>query len=852
MEFIKIKNLRFTYPGRSVPSLDNISLDIKRGEFVLICGKSGCGKTTLLRHLKPLIAPGGILEGQIMTDGTNILDLSPEKQAKDIGYVFQNPDDSIVCDKVWHELAFGLESLGTPKNEIRTRVAEMASFFGIQNWYHGDVDKLSGGQKQLLNLASVMVLQPSLLILDEPTAQLDPVSAREFLDIVSKINKELGITVILSEHRLEDAMSLCDRVVVMESGRVIANSDAKTVGEILKNEKNDMFLALPAPMRVYYSVNETGISPVTVREGREWLLKQRLTPVEFEKSQAPCGESVIELKDVWFRYEKTLPDILKSASLKVRSGEIYAIVGGNGSGKSTLLSVISGINKPYRGRVKINDGKRVSALSQNPKSLFAHETVLDDLNEMTDDDKFISEIADICGITHFLNSHPYDLSGGEIQRAALAKVLLSKPDILLLDEPTKALDAHFKIRLGELLKSLAENGTGIIMVSHDIDFCAKYGDRAAMFFDGSVLSEDSPRLFFAQKSFYTTAAGRMSRGILNEAVLDDDIIMALGGDKQEFENITAIPFADKPLIKKEKKKHLKKINVLWSVLFAVLFGFIQRCCSFEDYSIQSYSLQILSIVFLGISLLFILPESKSFEVKTYRQKISKITFFSAITVLLLVPLTIYAGIRFFGDRKYYFISLLIITEIMLPFIFGFEKKKPKAKEIVLIAVLCATGVAGRIVFAFLPQFKPLIALVVISGICFGAETGFLVGAITAFASNFYFTHGPWTPWQMFVFGLIGFLSGVLFKYGIIRKNRISITIFGFLSALIIYGGIMNPASVIMWQGSINLSMLWSSIVMGFPVDLIQATATAFFLWFGAEPMIDKLERVKTKYYIKKQ
>lgn len=856
MENIKIQNLTFTYPNSEVPALNDVSLSVNTGEFVCICGKSGCGKTSLLRQLKPLIAPSGNRSGQIIIDGVEISKLTQKKQAQDIGFVFQNPDETIVCDKVWHELAFGLESLGIEKNEIRARVAEMASFFGIQDWYYKNVNELSGGQKQLLNLASVMVMQPSILVLDEPTSQLDPISARGFLDTVSKINREFGMTVILSEHRLEDALPICDRVVVMDKGKIIADGEAGSVGNTLKEMKSDMFLAIPTPMRVYYSLENGGESPVTVRDGREWLSKIDVNNIKFEETKEQNTDVAVQIKDVWFRYEKNLPDVLKGTSLEVKKGELYAIVGGNGTGKTTLLSVVSGINTPYRGKIKVKEGEKISSLSQNPKSLFAHKTVFADLKEMlgkNHSDKKVYDIADLCGITEFLHSHPYDLSGGEQQRAALAKVLLSEPDILLLDEPTKGLDAHFKNRFAKILQSLKDSGVTIIMVSHDIEFCAKYADRVAMFFDGGIVSENSPRAFFSGKSFYTTAANRMSRSVLKNAILAEDIILAIGGSEYETHELSIPPVLKKAEQKDEPTKKYNKMNILWSIIFAAMFCFVQRLCNFEDYSIKSYIIQIVSIVFLGIAIFFILPKRKWKAPKLQAEKPNyKNAVFSAIIIFFLVPFTIYAGIRFFGDRKYYFISMLIILEIILPFIFGFEFRKPKARELVLIAVLCAIGVAGRIAFAFLPQFKPVIALVIISGACFGGESGFLVGCITAFASNFYFTQGPWTPWQMFAFGLIGFLAGVIFKCGIVRKSKLNLSIFGFISAVVIYGGIMNPASVIMWQGTITLPMIWSSIALGFPLDLIHGVATVFFLWLGAEPMIEKLERVKIKYGIFKQ
>ena len=436
----------------------------------------------------------------------------------------QDVENQIVTDKVWHELAFGLESLGVPTNEIRTRVSEMAEFFGITDWFYKKVSDLSGGEKQLLNLASVMVMNPDVLILDEPTSQLDPISASEFLRTVEKINRELATTVILSEHRLEEAFVMADRVVVMDNGEIIADDTPKNVGKILKKNNHDMVSALPTPLRV--------ADVLTVREGRIWLEEfsktntvdeGRIFRVRETNSCKPC----IEAKDVWFRYEKNKPDVIKGLSLKINKGEIYAILGGNGTGKTTALSLIGGINRPYGGKVKVSG--KVGMLPQNPQLLFTEKTVLDDLRQMKADDGVLSQMIEVCELKNVLNQHPYDLSGGEAQRAALAKVLLTQPEILLLDEPTKGLDAHFKDKLADVLRELTKNGVTVVMVSHDVEFCAKYSDHCSMFFDGSITATATPRELFKNNTFYTTSANRMAKTVIPDAILAEDIILACGG-----------------------------------------------------------------------------------------------------------------------------------------------------------------------------------------------------------------------------------------------------------------------------------------------------------------------------------
>ena len=863
VEKIKIKNLIFSYPNSEKTALNDINLTVNQGEFVTICGKSGCGKSTLLRHLKPILTPHGKTSGEIYFDGKSIYDLSDREQAENIGFVMQNPDNQTVPEKVWHELVFGLESLGINSAEIRSKAAEMASFFGIQNWFYENVANLSGGQKQILNLASVMVMNPTLLLLDEPSSQLDPISAHDFFTMLERINTELGVTIILSEHNLSEVFPLSDKVVVMEDGKITAENTPYKIGEELK--QNSMFAALPTPTKIYYSLgNNSGNCPITIRDGHKWLEKQQINEhFEFKSEKNRINtEPILELKDVWFRYEKNSDDILKGLSFKVHENEFYAIVGGNGVGKSTALSVISKINKPYRGKVFINDDTKVAVMPQNPQSLFLKKSVLEELYDAVFDvekekrKNEIEYVIKLCELDNLLENHPYDLSGGEQQRVALAKMLLRKPDLLVLDEPTKGLDACFKRKLATILKSLQKNGMTVLMVTHDIEFCAEYADICAMFFDGKIVSEAPPRKFFAENNFYTTSAKRMADGIIENAVLDKDIIRALGGEAEDLTetNDELNYILPKKTVIKQGKKEYKKLNVhnvVLGIVFVILFVMTQClfCGRYDNW--KNYVAQTISILFIAAAMFNLIPrkklEKELIQNEKSKRKILKRTKIATLLILFLIPLTIFIGIYYLGDKKYYFISLLIILETMIPFGFAFENRKPKAREVVIISALCAIGVAGRTAFFMLPQFKPVAAIVIISGVAFGGETGFLVGAITAFVSNFFFGQGPWTPWQMFSFGIIGFLAGIMFQKGILRKTKTDMCLFGFVATFVIYGGIMNPASVIMWQSNININMVLSSYVMGMPFDFIHAVSTVFFLFFAAEPMLEKLERIKIKY-----
>lgn len=559
METFRIEQLAFSYPNMEKLALKNINLTIDSGEFVVICGKSGCGKSTLIRHLKTVLTPYGKREGDIYFQG-KLLDLVDDRtQSSQIGYVLQSPENQIVTDKVWHELAFGLESLGYDNNTIRLRVAEMASFFGIQTWFRKNVTELSGGQKQLLNLASIMAMQPSVLILDEPTSQLDPITASDFLKTIKKINEELGITIVMVEHDLEEVFNMADRIILMDAGEVIIDDKPKNVGKKVKQLMPDMFEAMPSPIKIASSlnINET---PITVKEGRyfinELFVNEEVayTRVEDNKeyNNMYSEKAAIKMKDVWFKYEKDGNDIVKDLNFEVKEGEFFCVVGGNGTGKSTTVSLICGINKPYRGKVELFEknikeyknkelfNNNIAILPQDPQSLFVKNTVEKDLYEMfpklgmSKREKInkIAKISKLVEIEDLLNHHPYDLSGGEQQRSALAKVLLLEPKLLILDEPTKGLDAHFKVKFAKIINKLIENKVTVVMVSHDIEFCASYAHRCALFFDGSIVTSNTPNKFFSGNSFYTTVANRMSRQVFENAVTCEDVITLCNGNKE--------------------------------------------------------------------------------------------------------------------------------------------------------------------------------------------------------------------------------------------------------------------------------------------------------------------------------
>lgn len=551
MELFKIKDLSFQYPEQNEYTLESINLSIKPGDFVIVFGESGSGKTTLLKMLKPELTPHGNKTGTIYYKGQELDKLEQRTIASEIGYVMQKPDVQIVTEKVWHELAFGLENLGVDPSVIRSRVGEIANYFGINAWFHKKTTDLSGGQKQLLNLASILVMQPEVLILDEPTSQLDPIASSNFINTLEKINRDFGITIVIVEHRLEEILSLADQVILLEKGKVLLTGTAKGIGNELKqiDENHRMLHAMPTASKVYYGLNFRGDSPLTVREGKRFLTENFTSVIELPKKSEKVSKYenvVIELKDVWFRYERNLPDIVTGTNIKIYEGEVVSILGGNGSGKTTLINIMSGQLRAYRGKVLIKGKKiqkysgkelykhNIAVLPQDPQTVFLKSTVYEDYLEISKVinytkekfDKLVNDIVNKLNIHHLLEKNPFDLSGGEQQKVALGKVLLLQPKILFLDEPTKGMDAFSKDQLLDVIKRLQKEGLTILIVTHDIEFAAVVSNRVGLFFDGDVLSMDSPVKFFSENNYYTTAASRMARHFFPEVITTEDIIEA--------------------------------------------------------------------------------------------------------------------------------------------------------------------------------------------------------------------------------------------------------------------------------------------------------------------------------------
>ena len=828
MGCIQINQLSFTYPEDTEPALQDVSLTIPDGAFFVLCGLSGCGKSTLLRQLKPALAPHGTGSGSIYYNGVRIDKLDLRQQSQKIGFVQQNPEYQIVTDKVWHELAFGMESLGYDTGTIRRRVAEMASFFGIQTWFHKSTAELSGGQKQLLNLAAVMVLQPDVLILDEPASQLDPIAASEFLELLGRINRELGTTIVLSEHRLEEALTFATKAAVLDNGRVLAEGSVPDIGAFLRNTRHAMYQAMPCAMQVWAALASQTVSeecPVSVREGNLWLNRYAARHpanacIVHEKPLTDeTAEPVIRAKGAWYRYERNDTDVVKGFDFTARKGDRICILGGNGTGKTTALKLLAGLYAPYRGSVTHTG--TVMLLPQNPQTMFLKSTVRADLlaalPRQEQKEEAILETARLCGIANLLSRHPYDLSGGEQQRAALAKLLLLQPDILLLDEPTKGFDIAFQQTFASILDALQQRGITVIMVSHDVEFCARYGQQCMLFFDGAVIVSEPARTFFAGNHFYTTAASRIARNILPEAITAEDIILSFEGSDSSRMPYPLTPPENKADTDTRQRKE-------------------QTGQTKKEESRGGGSCRI----------------EHTDEQKDKRPTGNKTVWSSRLCRLLplvCIPLTLLLGMQYLPGNRQYITALLVMAEAMLPFLAAFENRKPHARELVLLAVICAIAVAGRAAFFMLPQCKPVLAIIILTGAVLGAETGFLAGVITMLASNMLFGQGIWTPWQMFAMGLCGYLAGVLFQKGRLPHSRFSLGLFGLICAIGIYGVIMNLSTALLYTPELTFRAIAPYLLSGYPMDCMHGAATWLFLWFGAEPVIEKLERIKEKHGI---
>lgn len=512
---IEIKDLSFRYSLCREYTLDNINLKINKGDYLLITGPSGSSKTTLLKLLKPGLVSQGEKKGEILYCKEDIDKLDREKSVREIGYLSQDIEEQIITDKVSNELAFALESLSRPPEEIKRRIAEVSEYLNISDIYNKKTNEISSGQKQLVNLASLIALRPKVLLLDEPLSQLDQSGCEVFLNIIDKLNRDLSMTIVIVEQRVEDIFYKSNRIIYMESGKILCDSKEQEIDKYLYKNNKQMFL--PAKSLITQAFNLKGdIS-------KQPQLKNTLKADEMNKEKIKNkNEDIIKMKECSFRYKNEDEDIIKDCTTYIKSNAITAILGSNGAGKSTMLKLLSTLLKPYRGNIKYKRGIKISIMPQEVKGIIIKDSVEEELSFLKEDK--IDKILDKFSLTKYKKTHPYDLSIGEMQRLALIKVLYNNCDVVMLDEPTRGLDNIQKNNLGELLIKLKNRGKTIIMVSHDLDFCAEYADFCGLLFNKNIITMEDRDSFFKNNYFYTTQTQKINKEIISRK----DVLKCLG------------------------------------------------------------------------------------------------------------------------------------------------------------------------------------------------------------------------------------------------------------------------------------------------------------------------------------
>lgn len=463
---LSYSDVSFAYPvelsaGVSCPVLSNVNLEVEEGSFALVCGETGSGKTTLLSLAKPEVAPVGDLTGTVRVFGNDVRSLSVRESSQLVGYVFQNPDNQIVCDTVWHELAFALENLGCSQGEMRLRVAETATWLGIGPYFRSRCEELSGGQRAVVCLAGVLALRPRLLVLDEPLAMLDPLARREFMALLEAARRELGVSVVVATHEPAAYLHLATQVFLLEKGGV---------REVATRELPTASLSCGAP-----------------------------------QSALSADKPAVKLDDVWFSYAKDAPWVMRGMDLRVAAGETHAFLGANGCGKSTLLSLVGGVIRPRRGKVNNSLASSQALLPQSVKAILSHETVAEELGEWLDPNRREAAVADTLarlGMESLASRHPLDLSGGQQQLIALEKLLLTRPKLLLLDEPSKGLDARYRELLAAELRDACSEGTTVLLATHDIALVRAVAHKVTLVFDGQAALSVPTEEFFASTWTY--------------------------------------------------------------------------------------------------------------------------------------------------------------------------------------------------------------------------------------------------------------------------------------------------------------------------------------------------------------
>ncbi len=875
----RVAGLTFAYPGREdEPVLRDVSLSVAAGAFCVIVGPTGCGKTTLLRCLKPELAPAGVQRGTVevlgqvlaggngcRADGTGVDEgagagsaagspaageaagaaadspaarkgacaavdspaARTERRAADspaggrwsatnIGFVMQDPAEQIVCDTVWHELAFGLENIGMPQDRMRRRIAEVAHFFGIEPIMHAATETLSGGQQQLVNLAAVLALRPRLLVLDEPTAQLDPNAQREFLFLLGRVNRELGITVIMSTHAPEATQPYATQTV----------------------ELGDEM-------------------PLGTRTALEERLAGRWSSWESRRAEE---EAVLTARDLHVRYDRAAPWVLRGVNLRVARGSVHAIVGGNGCGKSTLLKALAGIIKPQRGRVQNALAGHQAYLPQNPQALLVCDTVAEELTEWAGRCGYSAADAaragEQLGLAGLEGHHPDDLSGGQQQKLALAKLLLTKPDLLFLDEPTKGLDPAGAAETVRILRRLAESGRTVVMVTHDLDVALAVADEVSMVFDGEIACTEPARAFFAENLVYRPHdASRLFGALAGE----DEATAGTSPAGATPVTCTAPCGNRAASILDDENPDDATTRARSATAGTDPAQSVRADAAAGSSSTAFASSAIGSSPDARPAAGSPTPSSSLPHTPTSRPRGSHTRAAVEAVALVAVPVVLVAA-GLVGFSQTALLSFAVVIAALAVFFASYETGSTRLHEIMPTVVLAALAAAGRIVFAALPSIKPVSAIAIIAGVVLGRRSGFMTGALAALVSNFFFGQGPWTPWQMYAWGLVGYGAGALAQLwrraGGSRTSRdgkahgrfamLGLCAYGFVAS-IAYGWILNAWSIL---GFLHAHLGFEVLAVyaaSLPFDVAHGISTVVFLLVLYAPWRRKLNRVIRRY-----
>lgn len=536
MEIFSVKNLSYAYPQSKKMALDDIHLSIHPGEFVLLIGPSGCGKSTLVRVLSGLIPDfyGGTIGGEVLIKSEPILTVNRKELRRQVGMVFQDPERQIVMNEVEQELVFGLENLGEPTHLMQRRVIEVLSYLNLIALRHDQIQQLSSGQKQKVAIGSILAMMPEIIILDEPSSQLDPASTQEIFSILKRLNQEHGTTIILIEQRLDHCFALVDRVILMNKGRIVSSDAPKVIVSLC--QKNNMQDFIPSIPRLFLNQKED-VALLTVKEAKNFLKGREFAPqVKEDSGDLSKLSPILDIKNLSFTYEsRNWEKVLNDVNLTIHKGQFVVLMGENGAGKSTLLKTICGSLKPQKGFVKVaghdirqipmdQRARYIGYLSQNPNDYLFNDTVADELkytarNLKIDDATGFDELLNNLDLIEHRNCYPRDLSTGQKQRVALASVLVGSPPLILLDEPTRGLDTRLKNDLGMTLgRFIKEKDRTVILVTQDVEFAAEFADRVILFSKGNIIEDGSPQDVFDKNLFYCTQVNKLFNGIVDNVV----------------------------------------------------------------------------------------------------------------------------------------------------------------------------------------------------------------------------------------------------------------------------------------------------------------------------------------------